>query len=114
MQSTGKNIGSLIKKLRIDKELTQEQLAERAGITPNYVGEIERGKKIPSVIVVFDIAKGLDMAASDLVRGVEKAPKGKTDNAQLTRISQAVEGLNSKELDFVINTINALRKLTGK
>ncbi len=58
--STIKNLQSNIKKYRLQKGLTQEKLAEFCNISPDYISEIERGKKTPSLkrlIIISDILK---------------------------------------------------------
>ena len=42
-------IGKNIRKYRLMKKLRQEDLAEKAGLTTNYIGMVERGEKIPSL-----------------------------------------------------------------
>ena len=59
--STIKIIQENIKKFRINKHLTQEKLSEIAGISCDYLSEIERGKKIPSLKRFIMIAKALDI-----------------------------------------------------
>lgn len=46
--------------------MTLEELAERAGLTPNYVKEIENGHRDPSLSTVFSIAEGLGVEPGDL------------------------------------------------
>jgi transcriptional regulator with XRE-family HTH domain len=48
-------------------ELSQEQLAERADLHHNYVGEIERGEKAATIDTLVKIAKGLNVRVRDLV-----------------------------------------------
>lgn len=43
------SIGINIRKFRTEKKLRQEDLAERAGLSANYIGMVERGEKIPSL-----------------------------------------------------------------
>lgn len=59
--STIKLIQQNIKKYRIDKCLTQEKLSEIAGVSCDYLSEIERGKKTPSLKRFIMIAKALDI-----------------------------------------------------
>uniref|UniRef100_UPI0040289E14 helix-turn-helix domain-containing protein n=2 Tax=Eubacteriales incertae sedis TaxID=538999 RepID=UPI0040289E14 len=40
-----KELGKRIRTERIDKKMTQEELAERAGLHPTYIGQVERGEK---------------------------------------------------------------------
>ena len=59
-------IGKNIRKYRTDKNLRQEDLAERANLSVNYVGAVERGEKIPSLETFIHILNALEIS-SDLV-----------------------------------------------
>jgi transcriptional regulator with XRE-family HTH domain len=52
--------------LRKQKELTQEELAFRAGINRNYVGQIEREEKSPTVDALEKLCGALDVEARSL------------------------------------------------
>ncbi len=56
--------GQTIRQARHDRRWTQEELAERAGLTATYVGQIERGDKIPSLTVILKLARGFAIAPS--------------------------------------------------
>lgn len=58
----------LIQREREARGLTQEQLAERAGVHWTTVGKIERGRQIPSVALLAALAKALDVKLTDLLR----------------------------------------------
>lgn len=47
--------------------LTLEQLAERCGLTPNYIGSIEGGYRDPSVSTIHALASSLEVAAGELL-----------------------------------------------
>jgi transcriptional regulator with XRE-family HTH domain len=49
--------------------LTLEALAQRSGLTPNYIGTIEIGKRDPSLTTVAKIATGLGIETSELFGG---------------------------------------------
>lgn len=59
--STVKIVQENIKKYRIMKNLTQENLSELCGISCDYLSEIERGKKTPSLKRFLIIAEQLDV-----------------------------------------------------
>lgn len=61
------DFGYHIKKLRIEKNLTQDQFAQICGLHKNYIGMIERGERNPSLINIEIIAKGLEISISDLM-----------------------------------------------
>ncbi|MBI2874530.1 MAG: helix-turn-helix transcriptional regulator, partial [Firmicutes bacterium] len=42
-------IGSRLRLLRLERELTQEQLAGKAGLHPTYIAKIETGRRLPSL-----------------------------------------------------------------
>ena len=54
-----KVIGEAVLKFRIRSGMSQEALAEKADIHPNYVGRIERGECAPTVEILLKIAKAL-------------------------------------------------------
>ena len=64
-------IGNNIRKYRLMKKLRQEDLAEKAGLTANYIGMVERGEKIPSLETFIKILNMLgvsaDMVLSDVL-----------------------------------------------
>jgi len=55
----------------VAKGLSQERLAELAGIHRTYVGDVERGVRNVSLINMSKIAAALDVALSQLVREME-------------------------------------------
>lgn len=64
-------IGNNIRKYRLMKKLRQEDLAEKAGLTANYIGMVEIGEKIPSLETFIKILNTLgvsaDMVLSDVL-----------------------------------------------
>lgn len=59
-------LGQRLRALRKDARLTQEELAAQAGLSANYVGEMERGERNPSALALFAVARGLDVPIADL------------------------------------------------
>ena len=53
--------GRRIRAIRKTARLPREKLAERAGINPNYLGEIERGEKWPSLEVLDSLSDALNV-----------------------------------------------------
>jgi len=54
--------GKRLRALRKATSLSRERVAERTNITSNYLGEIERGEKWPSLQVLSALAKALDVS----------------------------------------------------
>ena len=57
-----------LRRLRHAKGLTQEELAERSGLTARYIGAIERADVSASVTVLGQVAEGLEIDAAELIR----------------------------------------------
>ena len=51
------DLGLKIRQLRRQKSMTQEQLAEMAGISPSFLGHIERGTRVASVDTLVALCK---------------------------------------------------------
>ncbi|MCW5694853.1 MAG: helix-turn-helix transcriptional regulator [Pseudolabrys sp.] len=61
-----------MRRLRYDKKLTQEELAERSGLSMRYVGSIERGTVSASVSILGKVAEALGVDPCDLIRAQKR------------------------------------------
>lgn len=66
--------GQAIRRRRLALGLSQEQLAERAGLHRNYVGFLERGERNASLATLFGLARALELSLGDLFEGVGGGP----------------------------------------
>ena len=64
-------IGRRVRGKRRELALTQEKLAERAGVSSSFIGHIERAEKIPSVETVMKLAYAMKTTTDYLICGVE-------------------------------------------
>ncbi|MCQ2798046.1 MAG: helix-turn-helix domain-containing protein [Bacilli bacterium] len=64
-------LGKRIRYLRNERHLSQMDLALDSDITKNYLSDLERGERNPSVMVLNKIAKGLNVTLEELFKGVE-------------------------------------------
>lgn len=62
-----KDIGQRIRAVRLQRNMTQEQLAEAVGVGVTHVSHIETGNSIPSVQVLVDIINTLNCSADELL-----------------------------------------------
>lgn len=65
-------LGLALRRLREARDLTQESLADLAGMSANYVGDAERGERNISVRALWLLADGLDVPASTLLVEAER------------------------------------------
>lgn len=68
MTATARKIGEKIKNFRLDRELTQEELAIRAKLDITTINRIENGKQTASLTSLNKIAKAIKVNVSDLVK----------------------------------------------
>lgn len=67
MQDWRRIVGGNVRKLRLQRGLTQEELAFEADIDLTYMGGIERGKRNPSLLVMARIAGALSVPLAKLI-----------------------------------------------
>ena len=60
-------LGRAVRRLRIERGLSQEDLAHLSRMDRTWVGGIERGEKNPSYEKLMDLAAALDVRISDLI-----------------------------------------------
>ena len=62
-----KTVGLRIRAVRLEKKLTQEKLAEAAGVGVTHISHIETGNSIPSLQVTVDIVNALGCSMDELL-----------------------------------------------
>lgn len=67
-----KAVGSTIRDLRKSQGLSQEKLAEKAGLHRTYIGALERGEKSPTVDTLVKIVLALNVSLNDFFVHCEK------------------------------------------
>jgi transcriptional regulator with XRE-family HTH domain len=66
------SLGNAVRRLREKRELTQEDLAEAAGITVRTLSQLETGNANPTWATVGDIARALGVSIAELAKRSEK------------------------------------------
>ncbi|MDD1522884.1 MULTISPECIES: helix-turn-helix domain-containing protein [Bradyrhizobium] len=62
-----KLVGRNFARLRKQKRFTQEKFAEASGFTQQYISDLERGRRNPTVVTLFELASTLGVSHVDLV-----------------------------------------------
>lgn len=97
-------LGQNIRTERKRQSLTQEQLAEKSGISENYLGKIERAETTPSLETVAGIAAALGVTVDQLIYGVRQSPEH-----QLIATMIEVNGLDEDDkrrfVDFISTNV---------
>ncbi len=70
-KTTKKSFAEVLREIRQEKGLSQEALADKAGLHRTYISQVERGLKSPSLRSLEQIAQALGIPASALLRRME-------------------------------------------
>ena len=93
-KETLQRIGSIIRFARKSKNLTQDQLARKAGYTKISLGNIERGKSAPSILFIVKLQEALDVDLLHEIsltlkfREIQNILNIKEEEMYLTKLSQ--------------------------
>ena len=63
----GRRVGANIKRLRDEQGISQEELADRAGVHRTFISQIERAVKNPTIQSLDKVAKGLGVPLTEIV-----------------------------------------------
>jgi len=75
MSALIRDFGAKVRRLREAHGWSQEQLAERAALNRSYVGEIERGTVIASILTVEKLARALSVPIAELLPDAARAAR---------------------------------------
>lgn len=93
--------GTRLRLARLRAGYTQQMLAEKAGIGNVYLGEIERGIKIPSLPIFSRLVDILQVSADSILRE-DPLPAGElSEDALLTRLNQLTPRQRKTALDIL-------------
>ena len=90
------NMGKKLKSLRIEKKLTQKQIAERIGLAISAVSSYESGTRYPSYDVLIKLAQIFHVSTDYLL--------GMTDKRNID-----VSGLNDNEIELISQLVDVVR-----
>lgn len=97
------SFGQIIKDARIVAGMTQDELAEQAGVTPRYIMAIENENKHPSMQVLFKIIRTLKISADTIFY-----PEIQHTDREKEQIIHMIQLCSHKEIKIAAATIKAL------
>ena len=98
--------GKFIAKLRKEKNMTQEQLAEKMGVSINAVSKWERGLSFPDVSLYKKLCKELNINIEELINGEKDKSEEAKEKAIISTIKESNKiKNNSKKLIIILSTI---------
>ena len=63
-----KLVGRNVRRARRERQLTQEQLADVSGFGQQYISDLERGLRNPTVVTLYELAQALATTPTDLLK----------------------------------------------
>lgn len=101
-------IGNRIRQLRIKSGLTQEQLGEKSNLHYSYIGQVERGDKVPSLKTLKKITKALNTSLDYLLEPEEEY-RVKSDRELLKQeLVSLLKNRSNKEMEMILNIIRTI------
>ncbi|MCL2407230.1 MAG: helix-turn-helix domain-containing protein [Defluviitaleaceae bacterium] len=118
MQPKAEMIGKIIRQNRKLRRFTDEQLADYLEISQSYVGLLERGKRVPSVELVYRIMELYNLTPNEVL-----LPPPDEDGHMIAEerdsysviqkknaILSLLEGMDDDDLDFITSVVSAYNK----
>ena len=107
---TTDSIGRNIRKYRMEKKMRQEDLAEKTGLSANYIGMLERGEKLPALDTFISILNALGITADAVLCDVLE--NGYT--AKNSLLNDKLQSLPEAERNKIYEVSDTLIKHSGK
>ena len=63
-----KLVGGNVQRIRQQKRLTQEELAEISGFSQQYISGLEKGRRNPTIVTIYELALALGVTHMDLLK----------------------------------------------
>ena len=60
-------VGENVRKYRLAKGLTQEEMSALSGFGQNYLSDLERGRRNPTVVTLWELSQALGVTPADLI-----------------------------------------------
>ena len=103
-------IGLKIQALRKTKNQTQEELAEFINVSWRTISNLETGKVIPKLDLIYGLAKHFDISIDELVSNNVKKVKSRTRLQQETQVIETIQALDDNTLLYIKEYILLLKQ----
>jgi len=99
-------VGSRIHDYRVQRKMSQEELALASEIHPAYLGRLERGEKCPSIDTLYKVSQGLKLPLSELLD--ISADVKPSHNEAMHRIQEALSALTDEEATDIAEIVEKI------
>lgn len=98
-------IGQRIRNYRLQNKLSQEELAEKCGLHPTYIGQVERGEKNATIESINKITAGLSISLGTLFENITSFDDGNSYPAQAYDLILSTTPEKQKRLVGILRSI---------
>jgi transcriptional regulator with XRE-family HTH domain len=81
--------------------LTQEQLADKSGLSANYIAKLEMEKRIPSVTALVGLSEALEVKVSELL----SEGTGEVAIDAVEEMARVMRSLNQEDTEFALDNL---------
>ena len=103
-------IGKNIREKRVEKDLTLAKLAEKVGISTNFMGQLERGDAVASVQTLVDVVNALDVGMDYILDENLKCPNNVNDDID-KQLLLLTSNMNNNKKQIMIEFGKAIKKI---
>lgn len=96
-------LGNNLRSIRKEMGLSQDAVAEMAGVTTTYLAQIEQGVKSPSLETLIRIAQKMPTSIDRMVFGDQT-------NTMQANLMRMTAGMTDQQLDGLLKIVSAIRK----
>jgi transcriptional regulator with XRE-family HTH domain len=100
-----------VREIRADKGMTQQQLAERADLTPEAITRVERGVRVPTLATIGKLAHGLGVSPAELLGPAPTRREPRTSRAVarvVAKLQDVDDATQEAAADVVVAFIHAV------
>lgn len=105
-------LGTRLRELRQKQHMTQEQLAERAGLHPTYVAKIEAGLRLPSLDALDRLAAAVNVPMARIVEAMDEpaGPLPPLEDRLIEELVALLQGSSTHQICFVRDFLELLKR----
>lgn len=103
-------IGQRIRNYRLQNKLSQEELAEKCGLHPTYIGQVERGEKNATIESISKITAGLSISLGTLFENITSFDDENSYPAQAYDLILSAAPEKQKQLVDILRSILEIMK----
>lgn len=114
---SGKNLGTRMRKLRQANNVSIQKLADEIGVTRNYISQLEKGEKIPSLDTLIGIANVLKVSADELLCDyliAENTIAPAQIHAKIALLPKPLQGHIEQLIDIEIDYFKSVTEKQGR